>query len=413
VDLTRLSGFGTSNISITINKGKLKNATWKPAEQPKVYRAMLAGMRWENVPYVGARICGSCYIGHTLACIAAIEDAFEIRPSLDTLNLRKLLKHMELMSGHLNNIYPNTRATSHPGPCSGIPLIGNHPETVRKATRLKVLAADATEVLGGGRAHTCSLEVGGFAVVPPKTELEILRKRLEGALDDLAETGAILDSLDIPEFETDTQFMSLSLMEAGEYPLMTCGMDGEYDINAGAEYSKTGRRSGNGNSSDGAGCFAMGALARVNNNFIYLHPEARRLSKSLGLYPVNRNPFMSNIARIVECVHVVKGSLGIIEELLDSGYEQSRADINPREGVGTGAVEAPTGIIRHTYEFNGRGEVVRSDCLMPVGLGYNHIRHDLEKLVGQYAGLGKSDEEMENLAHVLVKAWDPCISCAH
>ena len=54
--------------------------------------------------------------------------------------------------------------------------------------------------------------------------------------------------------------------------------------------------------------FAVGALARVNNNFDLLHPAARELAVSFGLKPVNHNPFMNNIAQLVECVHVVMES---------------------------------------------------------------------------------------------------------
>lgn len=411
--LTRLSGSGTDTISISVKQGKLEKAVWEPAERPRAYQTMLAGMSWENVPYVCARICGSCFIGHTLACIAAIEDAFAIMPSLQTLSLRKLLKHMELLSGHVKNLFFNPYK-GHSCPDSLAPTAHNEQEIVRRAARLKTLASDATEMLGGG-INACRIQVGGFSEVPALIELEVLRKRLKGSLKDLTATGGFLDSSDTPDFVTDSEFLSLSLMEEGEYPLMGSSMGGEHDIHA-IHAGKCRTAGGDGGADEfrsQSDYCAMGALARVNNNFIYLHPAARRMSESLGLSRVNRNPFMSDIARLVECVHAVMDSIEIIEELLNFGYGESRSDVNPRDGLGTGAVEVPTGIIRHTYEFNSRGEVVKSDCFMPMDHGYAHIRQDLEKLTEQFAALGKRDEEIEDLAHLLVRAWDPCVSCVH
>ena len=37
--------------------------------------------------------------------------------------------------------------------------------------------------------------------------------------------------------------------------------------------------------------FAVGALARVNNNFALLHPAAQEIATSFGLKPVNHNPY--------------------------------------------------------------------------------------------------------------------------
>ena len=158
--------------------------------------------------------------------------------------------------------------------------------------------------------------------------------------------------------------------------------------------------------------FAVGALARLNNNFKFLHPAAKEVAESFGLIPANHNPFMNNIAQLVECVHVVKESIGLIDELLDSELKESRQEVKAKSGIGVAAVEVPRGILYHSYEFDDNGKIVKCDCVIPTGQNHANIQHDLEGIAEEYAAQGKTDRELELLAAMLVRAYDPCISCS-
>lgn len=411
--LTRVEGHG--NIHIRIKNGTVEEARWEVVETPRFFEAMLVGKLWENAPYLCGRICGICSIGHTLASIRAVENAFGIEPSEQTAMLRLLLKHMETLQSHVLHLY-FLAAPDFLGVGSVLPLTQSHPEEVQRALRLKLLANDACDIIGGRRLHPTRTVVGGFTMLPEKAQLERLAQRLTAAEEDLAATADLFASFAIPAFTRETEFVSLKADHS--YPFIggeLVSSDGvvkrEADYRAMTnEYCAKGFTSKLSRLSRDS--FAVGALARVNNNFRHLHPAARTVAKRLGLAPVNHNPFMANIAQLVECVHVAHESLAIIRQLLKRKWQQPRVAVTPKQGSGVGAVEVPRGILYHAYEFDRDGRILRADCVIPTSQNHANIHADLKELARQWAAQGTADADIELLAQMLVRAYDPCISCS-
>ena len=411
--LTRVEGHG--NIKISIKDGKVEEAAWEVVETPRFFEAMLVGKKWENAPWICGRICGICSIGHTLASIRAVENAFGVVPTEQTRKLRLLLKHMETLQSHILHLYflaaPDFLNTG-----SVFPLIDSHPDVVKRAAGLKLLANDLCDCVGGRRMHPTRTVAGGFTMLPGKVELAAFKTRLADGADELARTAVLFRQFSVPDFRRETEFVSLK--GDGSYPFIggdlvsTDGVvkrEDEYramtnEYLAAWSTSKLSRLSRQ--------SFAVGALARLNNNFAFLHPAAKELSLSFGLSPVNHNPFMNTIAQLVECVHVVRESIDLIEELLAMDWQEPRQKVEPREGIGVGALEVPRGILYHCYEFSREGRIVKSDCVIPTSQNHANIQHDLSALAEQYAKEGKKDRDIELLAQMLVRSYDPCISCS-
>ncbi len=411
--LTRVEGHG--NIKISIKDGKVEEAAWEVVETPRFFEAMLVGKKWENAPWICGRICGICSIGHTLASIRAVENAFGIVPTDQTRKLRLLLKHMETLQSHVLHLY-FLAAPDFVNVGSVFPLIDSHPDVVKRAAKIKLLANDLCDGIGGRRMHPTRTVIGGFTMLPGKEELMKFKYRLQDAVDDLARTADLFRQFTIPDFARETEFVSLK--GSGEYPFIggdlvsTDGvvrkereyrlMTNEYLVGQStSKWSKLSRQS-----------FAVGALARLNNNFAFLHPAAKELSLSFGLKPVNHNPYMNNIAQLVECVHVVMESIDMIGDMLDREWQEPRQKVVPKEGTGVGAVEVPRGILYHCYEFDKEGRIAKSDCVIPTSQNHANIQHDLTALAEQYAREGKKDRDIELLAQMLVRSYDPCISCS-
>ncbi len=411
--LTRVEGHG--NIRIKIKNGKLQEAEWSVVETPRFFEAILRGKKWDNAPWITGRICGICSIGHTLASIRAVENAFGIVPDEQTRKLRLLLKHMETLQSHTLHlcflVMPDFMNTG-----SVFPLIKSHGDVVLRAAKIKKLANDVCDCIGGRRLHPTRTVVGGFTMLPEKRQLHEFSERLKEITEDLMILSDLIREFTLPDFERETEFVSLK--GENDYPFIGGDLVSSDGVHMKEQdYKKmTNEYIVKGSTSKwcrlSRGSFAVGALARLNNNFDFLNPAAREVAASFDLKPVNHNPFMNNIAQLVECVHVVKESVSLIDELLDSEFGEPRQEVRPRKGVGIAAVEVPRGILYHCYRFDDKGNITKCDCVIPTGQNHANIQHDLEALAEEYAAKGKDDRELELLAAMLVRAYDPCISCS-
>jgi coenzyme F420-reducing hydrogenase alpha subunit len=157
--------------------------------------------------------------------------------------------------------------------------------------------------------------------------------------------------------------------------------------------------------------YMVGALARFNLNSKSLHPIAQEVANMFGLKPICYNPFMNTIAQVVEFVHNIEDSVKLINYLVENGiYEEAPVKAIPQEGRGVGIVEVPRGILVHDYTYDKNGRCVKANCIIPTNQNHANIQKDMEELVTQI--LNKSEKEIELILEMLVRAYDPCISCS-
>ncbi|MFC1521671.1 Ni/Fe hydrogenase subunit alpha [Elusimicrobiota bacterium] len=411
--LTRVEGHG--NIHIKISNGKLMEAKWAVVETPRFFEAMLKGMSHDLAPMLTSRICGICSIGHALASLRAVERAMNIKISPAAEHLRLLSKHGETLQSHVLHVFflgaPDFFKVG-----SVLPLIKTHPEIVGIALRLKKLGNDMCDLIAGRTTHPVSLVVGGLAKAPTKNQLCALKKNIQERMPDMLKALEVFKPLAMPDFERETEFVSLEGIK--KYPWIGgslissdgvrkpesayLAMTNEYKVDfSTSKFTKLSRSS-----------FAAGALARINNNFRCLHKKAQEAASSLKLRPVNHNPFMNHIAQLVECYHVMLESVAIINTLLNTEYKDVYRKYKVKAGEGVGAVEVPRGLLYHHYKIDSKGRIIKANCIIPTTQNHANIHFDLHKLADQMVRLGKTDKEITLLSEMLVRAYDPCISCS-
>jgi coenzyme F420-reducing hydrogenase alpha subunit len=157
--------------------------------------------------------------------------------------------------------------------------------------------------------------------------------------------------------------------------------------------------------------YAVGALARFKLNHQYLHPLATQVAGKLGLKPDCVNPYMNSVAQVVEAVEVVEAGIEQIDALLSAGIQsEPMRRIHPKAGTGAGAVEAPRGVLFHRYSFDDKGLCTSANMCIPTNQNHANIQQDFEALLPQV--LDRAPDEIRLMFEMLVRAYDPCVSCS-
>ncbi len=414
-EITRVEGHG--NISVRLDDGEITRLELQIVESPRFFEAFLRGRKYDEAARIACRICGICSVGHTTAGTKAIEAACGIVPSEQTVLLRKLILMGEEIQSHVLHLY-FLAAPDFLGVGSVIPLARTMPDVVKRALRMKKLANDLCAVVGGRHIHPIAYQVGGFSHFPRPAELVDIRRQLEEARPDLDATVGLFEQLRIPDVHRDTEYVSLKC--AGEYAFYDGDIVSTRDAvpTPVAEYRRrviedvVAHSSAKHCRSPHSPSYAVGALARFNNNHAQLHPQAKRAAERLGLKAICDNPYMNNAAQLVEVVHCVEEAITLCDRLLARGIEVEPLVPPQRFGRGAGAAEVPRGVLFHEYALDEKGHVADANLIIPTGQNLANIENDMRDVTANLIAKKANRDEITQQLEMLVRAYDPCISCS-
>ena len=412
--VTRIEGHG--NIRVRASDGKIERVEWQVPEAPRFFEAMVRGRSWQDIQTIVSRICGICSVTHSFAAIKAVEDALGVQVSQQTDRLRLLLHYGEQLESHVLHV-GYLVAPDLLGQKSVVPLVATHPDAVKTVIRAHRLGNYMMELIGGRMTHPVTIKPGGFAKLPTAAELRDLKQRLEAVVPDLTTIAELVHSLagKLPDFNRPTEY--IAMVQPGTYAFYH-GMIGSTDADkpvdphnfesvvneyvspqSTAKWCRWHRES-----------YAVGALARYNLNADYLLPLAAKTARYFGLKKGCCNPYMNNVAQVIESVQVVEHSIQLIDEVLTAGITPETPKVGPRAGEGAACVEAPRGILFHRYAFDQKGNCTRANICIPTGQNHANIQKDFEALVPQV--IDRDQNEIRLLLEMLVRSYDPCISCS-
>ena len=121
----------------------------------------------------------------------------------------------------------------------------------------------------------------------------------------------------------------------------------------------------------------------------------------------NYNPFVSHLARAIELVHDIDESIELIDNI---PFKKEKSSIFCKAGFGAAITEAPRGSLYHSYELDNNGVVKKADIVPPTSHNAYNIEKDLHKLIEIIQDL--PIEEITLKCEMLIRAYDPCISCS-
>ena len=410
--LTRVEGHG--RIFIYLDGKRVERVQLALTESPRLFEALLLGKDYREVPEIICRICSLCSSVHRIVSLLAVEKALGIEVSEQA----KLNRELILNGGHIQSHALHLFCLVLPDhfSASGFPeLVAKAPQELKMGLRIKAAGNLVQETIGGRLIHPVTLIPGGMGK-PVKTEgLFRLREALSGVLPDAWQAYRLFRSF--PHEKDNLPSCGFMAVEPGGTPplfgdRLFTGKNQSFPVEEYQEklgekviahsYAKESVIMGK--------PVIVGALARLNLG-MSLSPKAALAFLESRDRIFQQDIRANNLAQAVELIHAVERSLELVEILIERNFSrESPPRTAPCKGTGTAAIEAPRGVLIHSYAFDALGLCRAADIVTPTAINQASMEQDLLALAQTMEG---SDElEMTTALERLVRAYDPCISCA-
>ncbi len=426
--VTRIEGHMA--ITLVIEKNKVRNVQVNIIEPPRLFEKFMEGKPVEEAIRIAERICGICYVAHGLASVKALENAWDISPPETAIKLRRLLHAGGYIHSHMLHLaflaLPDIL-------CPGEGVVGlakKYPQLCKKAIFIRKFGQEVTEVIGGRPIHPSSIVPGGMSKPLSAEAREFLLKKGKEVLKTAIElVDFIFDLYEKYELlnvypEDPTYYMGLvrnSFHETYDAKLHIMNPEGEIvDVFDGSRYVDCIAEDAlpysfvkhpylriNGEK------YRVGTLARINLAEKFGTPIADKYLAKLRsiIGRPSHNVGAYNLARAVELIASIEKALELLEDnqILSKDI---RAQVKPKAGVGVGVVEAPRGVLIHHYEVDDEGVIKRVNLIVATQQNIPSLEKELFQVANNLLSKGVELSRIGQKLETIVRAYDPCISCA-
>jgi len=404
---------GDASMDVVVEDGKVTDVKFAIVENKRFFTTAMKGKNIAAIPAHLARICGTCSNAHVMAAITACEDAIGIKPTSQTMLLRKLTMHGLMIRDHALHLYLFVMPDLY-GKDAFLDFDDHDPvqhQLLHDGFDVKAAGNHLAQIIAGRSVHATYPVIGGFLQVPSKDHA------MESVDELKAVRPAILRLIDI--FAKDTQKLDCKTKFMALVPEDSFGYLGGKIISSTGEvyeqkdfrkhlehtvlpYSQASAYKYKGES------YMVGALARINLAKEKLHPNTKESAKeALKLFP-STNIFHNNLAQAIEILHGVDESIDIISN--NNFVQEPVIKVEMKASVGIGVIEAPRGTLYHKVEIDKTGIVTDGEVIVPTGQNQLNIERDVGVLVEDLLNKMPKDKipmEIEKL----IRAYDPCMSC--
>lgn len=412
-ELTRVEGHG--GIEIQLRNGAIEDVKFNIFEGPRFFEHAIKGIYYEKIPDITRRICAICTASHSLASIGAIEHAFNVEVTPQTEAFRDLLIHGEMIESHALHVFMLALPDFLRFP-DAIHMASMHLDAVKAALGLKKTGNMIHTAMSGRDVHGMNDRVGGFSKTPSEKQLTEIKKSLETVKPTTELAVKLLAGVNLPSYnDSGNTLMAIDPGEQfgflGDNILTSDGtVHPESDYERLTNESVV-RHSYAKHSSYKGESFMVGSLPRLKLNNKKLEGTASELYKMHRDKIQQRNTISNNLAQAIELVHSVDRAHDVIEQLLADGVKtEELSEFEVFAGRGINAVEAPRGLLYHDYTFNDDGTIAKSNIITPTAQNAANIEKDARIIAENLSG--KPESELVQALEIMVRAYDPCISCS-
>lgn len=415
VSINKLSKIeGHADLDVKIRNGKVEDVNLRVMENTRFYTEAVKGKPALGVPQLVSRICGTCSVAHLTGAIEAVEKTLGIKPSEQTILMRKLMMYSLMIRDHALHLYffvlPDIFKID-----SILDLAEKEKELVHEALHVKEAGNNLSNLIAGRAVHAPFEQVGGFSNEVDNSKIPAIVKELKSVRKYIINLAEILYKCDW-ELKRKTNFVALVTPDFSFLEGHICSTSGacieEKDYwnhlqNVVLPYSQA-----NGFEFEGKE-YMVGALARLNLNKDNLHPKTKKdMKKYLDLFP-SENMYHNNLAQAIEIMHSIDHSI----EILEKTEFKKEEIIKPSklDGEGVGVIEAPRGTLYYWLGIKG-GKVNYANLVIPTAQNLVNMREDVRAAVTKICECGLEDKNCEkNIrkeVEKIIRAYDPCMSCA-
>jgi NAD-reducing hydrogenase large subunit len=440
--ITRIEGH--AQVTIFLNQDDtVKDARFQVVDF-RGFEKFTEGRPFYEMPSITSRSCGICPVSHLVASAKACDAIVGVNPPKTATMLRRLIHMGQLIQSHALNFFHLSSPDfllgfdSDPAQRNVFGLIQKYPELALQGIKLRKFGQEIIEKVAGKRIHSSEWIVPGGAKWPLSHErADYLRSNLPEALtitqNTIATFKKMLEGLDeeIENFGNfPTLYMGLVTAKGGleQYDGKIRVVDNNGKIVADQlEPAKYGEFIGEAVEPWSymkfpyfkplgypKGAYRVGPLARLNvasHADTPLAEQELREFKKLGRNGVVQSTFHYHYARLIETLFCVETAKTLLDdpEIL-SEHVTSKAMVNNYEGIGV--AEAPRGTLIHHYKVDQQGLITYNNMI--IATEHNNIAYNMAvtQVAQKYVKARKLQEGMLNRVEAVIRAFDPCLSCA-
>ncbi|MBS7607527.1 Ni/Fe hydrogenase subunit alpha, partial [Candidatus Bathyarchaeota archaeon] len=383
-------------------------------------------------------------VSHLLASVKACDDILAVSIPRTAELLRRLMHMGQIIQSHALSFFflssPDflLGIDSEPSKRNIFGLMEKYPEIAKQGIRLRAFGQKIIEYLAGKRIHSSDWIVpGGVAAPLSRDKSEKIMGEYDDALkitlENLSRFREILEKIsdeieDLGDFPTYYMGLVTSKGELEHYDGLIRIIDDRGQIigdwlNPKRYYEYIGEAVEPWSYMKfpfykplgyPRGVYRVGPLARLNivsRCGTPLADDELKEFRKWGKNGVVQNTMLYHYARLIEilfCLEKVKEILEDPETYSDN--IRAKASVNRYEGIGV--AEAPRGTLIHHYKIDRHGLVEWANLI--IATEHNNLAYNMAitQVAKKYISGGKLSEGLLNRVEAVIRAFDPCLSCA-